>query len=53
MRLQCSNCNYKFQPRADKVPHKCPYCDKEGGLEKAKTMQDWIDGVATETHERP
>ena len=54
MRFQCTNCNFKFEPRADKVPHKCPYCDKDGAMQQAKSMQDFIDEVSGDTEdERP
>ena len=49
--LQCTNCNYKFEPRG-KTPHKCPYCDKEGTLEKTKSIQDFIDEVDSEMVDR-
>ncbi len=43
MKLHCSNCSYQFTPKTGKAPQRCPYCSKEGCLEKAKEMQDLID----------
>jgi len=41
--LYCNSCGYKFAPKTGKFPKACPYCSKEGTLEKAKQMQDYLD----------
>ncbi len=51
-KLYCTSCNYQFVPKTDKMPDKCPYCDRPGTLEKVKQMQDLIDDVVKETSER-
>ncbi len=25
-KYRCSNCNYVFIPKGDRVPNRCPYC---------------------------
>ncbi|MBI2141554.1 hypothetical protein HYU16_03970 [Candidatus Woesearchaeota archaeon] len=51
-RLYCTSCNYQFVPKTDKMPTRCPYCDKDGTLEKATQAQDLIDEISRETVER-
>jgi hypothetical protein len=50
--LHCEHCNYKFEPKGGIIPKKCPYCDREGTLQKSKSMQDWIDEVNSEQQEK-
>lgn len=52
LKLYCTNCNYQFAPKTDKMPNRCPYCDKLGTIEKASQMQDLIDDVSRETVEK-
>ncbi len=51
-KLYCTSCNYQFAPKTDKLPARCPYCDKSGTVRKASQMQDLIDEVAMETSEK-
>jgi DNA-directed RNA polymerase subunit RPC12/RpoP len=30
MKYRCANCNYRFSPKTDKVPNRCPYCSSPG-----------------------
>jgi len=46
-KYQCSNCKYKFTPKAGKVPSRCPYCDKPT-IAPMKGMQDLLDEVGNE-----
>ncbi|MBI2134125.1 hypothetical protein HYU11_05600 [Candidatus Woesearchaeota archaeon] len=52
MKVHCTNCNYQYSPRSGKMPSKCPYCDKQGSIEKIKEMQQWIDEIADEEVEK-
>lgn len=52
MKLYCTSCNYQFVPKTDKLPDKCPYCDRAGTLEKATQAQDLIDEVSRTETER-
>jgi len=39
MRLRCTACKYEFEPRnkdATTLPNRCPYCSKEGTVDKKK-----------------
>jgi hypothetical protein len=45
-KLYCTNCSYQFVPKTDKLPTRCPYCDKVGTVQKANQMQDLIDEVS-------
>jgi predicted Zn-ribbon and HTH transcriptional regulator len=44
--LECTRCKYKFSNKA--IPTKCPYCSKEGCIQKAQTAQDLIDEALSE-----
>jgi len=52
MKLHCINCNYQYTPKTGKVPSKCPYCSKDGTLEKVKDIQGWIDELADRENEK-
>ncbi len=52
MKLHCTNCNYQFTPRSGKVPVKCPYCDRQGSVEKIKEVQEWLDEITGEEDEK-
>ncbi|MFC1753307.1 hypothetical protein ACFL96_07940 [Thermoproteota archaeon] len=28
-KYRCGNCNYKFVPKAERAPSRCPYCGKD------------------------
>ncbi len=51
-KFYCTSCNYQFAPKTEKLPKRCPYCDKVGTIEKASQMQDLIDEVSRETTEK-
>ena len=51
-KLYCTSCNYQFVPKTEKVPNRCPYCDKLGTVEKVMQMQDLLDDVGRETAEK-
>ena len=51
-KLYCTSCNYQFVPKTEKVPDRCPYCDKLGTVEKVMQMQDLLDDVGRETAEK-
>ena len=48
MKLNCTNCNYQYTPKSEKIPARCPYCDKTGTVEKVKEMQEWIDEFSSQ-----
>lgn len=52
MKLYCTSCNYQFEPKTEKVPNRCPYCNKVGSIEKASQMQDFIDEVSRQDTEK-
>ena len=52
MKLYCTSCNYQFAPKTDKLPKRCPYCDKIGTIEKVAQMQDLIDDVGRQEAEK-
>ncbi|MDD5086424.1 MAG: hypothetical protein PHV16_01600 [Candidatus Nanoarchaeia archaeon] len=45
IKLRCKECNYRFTPKKSVMPRICPFCGKEGTLEKVKPMQQIIDEV--------
>ena len=51
-KLYCTSCNYQFVPKTEKVPDRCPYCDRLGTVEKVMQMQDLLDDVGRETIEK-
>ncbi len=51
-KLYCTSCNYQFVPKTEKVPNRCPYCDRLGTVEKVMQMQDLLDDVGRETAEK-
>ena len=51
-KLYCTSCNYQFVPKTDKMPNRCPYCDKIGTVEKVAQMQDLIDEVGRNEAEK-
>lgn len=50
--LYCTNCGYKFTPKTEAMPENCPYCNKPETLEKLRNMQDYLDEVSYEMHEK-
>ncbi len=44
--LECARCKYVFTSKA--IPNKCPYCGKDGSIQKATTAQDLIDEALSE-----
>jgi predicted RNA-binding Zn-ribbon protein involved in translation (DUF1610 family) len=50
-KLYCTSCNYQFVPKTGKVPDSCPYCEKKGGIEKTKQVQDLINEVVDDNAE--
>ena len=48
MKLICNNCGYQYESAQERLPSKCPYCDKPGTLQRTKNMQDLIDEVSEE-----
>ena len=51
LNLRCKECNYKFSPKKDIIPKTCPFCGREGTLEKVKPMQKIIDEVIDQMEE--
>ncbi|MBI2657588.1 hypothetical protein HYX08_02730 [Candidatus Woesearchaeota archaeon] len=47
MDFECRSCGYKFKNA--KMPQRCPYCSKEGGVGFRKTAQDLLDETLGET----
>jgi rubrerythrin len=48
-KYKCKNCSYTFLLKEGKrLPNKCPYCSKEGALEKLKSAQQLIDEITKE-----
>ena len=46
MVLVCTVCKYKHEK--ENVPNKCPYCAREGTLQKPQSAQDLINNVMDE-----
>ncbi len=44
-KVKCSSCGFEFEVKSGKIPKKCPYCDKEGTLERKKSAQELLEEV--------
>lgn len=40
-KYECTNCSYKFVPKTDRIPKKCPYCGTPG-IRPAAKAQDIV-----------
>ena len=47
-RFHCKMCNYKFVPKTGKMPDRCPYCSKTGGLVRLQTTNEIIKTASDE-----
>jgi predicted Zn-ribbon and HTH transcriptional regulator len=45
IKVQCVDCSYAFTAKESRLPKRCPYCSKEGSVQRIKQMQEWIDEV--------
>ena len=51
-RFVCANCGYKMDLEpGKKLPGRCPYCSKEGALDRVKSAQQLIDDVCLDEFE--
>jgi DNA-directed RNA polymerase subunit RPC12/RpoP len=44
MKYRCTNCKYKFEPKAGKVPQRCPYCNAQA-VRKDETASDILEQI--------
>ena len=44
MQLVCKKCGYSVEK--DKIPEKCPYCNREGTITEKKSAQDLLNEVS-------
>jgi len=38
VKYRCGKCNYRFLPKGDTVPRRCPYCSSENILVDARDL---------------
>lgn len=44
MKFECISCKYKFVPKTERVPKRCPFCSSPE-LREAESAQDLLDSV--------
>ena len=44
MNYRCLGCGYKFTPKTERIPNRCPHCSSPD-IKRAETAQDIIDSV--------
>ncbi|MBT5023350.1 hypothetical protein HOK51_08785 [Candidatus Woesearchaeota archaeon] len=42
---RCMNCNYRFVPKSNRAPTRCPYCSTEGKLVTEKSADQIVREV--------
>ena len=42
VQYRCMKCNYRFQPKTDKEPTRCPYCGTEESLRLEESAEDLV-----------
>ncbi len=44
MKFRCLDCRYKFSPKTERLPNRCPFCGSSS-IKKDETAQDVLDEV--------
>ena len=44
MNYRCTACGYKFKPKTERIPSRCPFCSSQE-IRQNETAQDLLDSV--------
>ncbi|MBW2997100.1 hypothetical protein KY349_02030 [Candidatus Woesearchaeota archaeon] len=44
MNYRCTACGYKFRPKTERLPNRCPFCSSPE-IQQNETAQDLLDSV--------
>ncbi len=44
MKYKCNDCKYKFSPKTDRTPNRCPFCSSHS-IQPEETAQELINSV--------